>query len=51
MNAIDILKTQIKEKGDVDDKEFKKIMLNSGSKQGLDPIKGEKTKSKNKVIS
>lgn len=46
LTAIDTLKTKIKSGADVGDKEFSKIMLNQGSKMGLDPAKGEKTKSK-----
>jgi hypothetical protein len=51
MQAIDVLKDKIKEKGgDLGDKEFNKIMLSHGSKMGLDPKKGEKTQSRTKVM-
>lgn len=48
--AIDTLKTRIRtEGGDIDEKEVNKIM-STGSQMGLDPKKGEKTKSKTKVL-
>ena len=50
MNAINILKDKIKSGANVGDKEFNSIMMSSGSKMGLDPRKGEKTKSKQTVI-
>ena len=44
MAAIDVLKDKIKAgNGDLEEKEFNKIMLSHGSKMGLDPKKGEKT--------
>jgi hypothetical protein len=46
LTAIDTLKDKIKSGADVGDKEFNTIMMNQGSKMGLDPSKGEKTKSK-----
>ena len=43
MKAISELKSKIKEKGgDIDEKEFKSIMMKTGSKAGLDHQKGEK---------
>ena len=35
----------------MEEKDFDKIMLKSGSKAGLDPKKGEKTKKRTDVIS
>jgi len=41
MDAINTLKDKIKEKGgDLDDKEFNKIMTSVGSKSGVDTVKG-----------
>jgi|TARA_B110000305_G_scaffold224968_1_gene271038 hypothetical protein len=49
--AIDELKEKIKTSGgDVDKKEFDKIMLKTGSKEGLDPAKGKKTAARVKVV-
>jgi hypothetical protein len=45
MKAIDELKSDIRAGKDLTDKDFNKIMMNTGSKAGLDPKKGEKTKS------
>lgn len=46
MQAIETLKKTIKDKqGDVSEKEFDKIMK-TGSKEGLDPQKGGKTKQR-----
>lgn len=46
-----MLKDKIKSSGgDLEEKEFNKIMLSHGSKQGLDPKKGEKTASRTKVM-
>lgn len=51
MAAIDELKEKIKTSGgDVDKKEFDKIMLKTGSKEGLDPAKGKKTAARVKVV-
>jgi predicted ATP-dependent Lon-type protease len=51
LEAIDVLKDKIKSSGgDVEEKEFNKIMLSHGSKEGLDPAKGEKTASRTKVM-
>ena len=50
INAINILKDKIKSGDDVGDKEFNNIMMTSASKMGLDPKKGEKTKTKTTVI-
>ena len=51
MKAINELKERIKEKGgDVTDKEFDKIMKQSGSKQGLDPEKGKRTEKRTSVM-
>lgn len=50
MAAIDTLKTKIQEGKDVGEKEFNSIMMKQGSKMGLDPKKGEKTKERTKVI-
>ena len=36
--------------GDLDDKEFDKIMLQDGSKMGQDPKKGTKTGERTRVI-
>lgn len=38
------MKKTVREKGDVNDKEFDAIMKSKGSKEGLDPEKGQKTK-------
>jgi len=49
--AIDELKEKIKKSGgDIETKEFDKIMLKTGSKEGLDPAKGQKTKERVKVV-
>ena len=45
MAAIGELKEKINSGKDVNDKEFNKIMMTTGSKQGMDPKKGEKTKA------
>jgi hypothetical protein len=50
LGAIETLKTKIKEGKDVGNKEFNNIMM-SGSKMGIEPKKGEKTKSTSKVIN
>lgn len=51
MNAIDELKSKIKEKGgDMSDKDFDKIMKQKGSKQGLDPEKGKRTERRTNVL-
>jgi rRNA-processing protein EBP2 len=51
MAAIDVLKDRIKAgNGDVEEKEFNKIMLSHGSKMGIDAVKGEKSQSRTKVM-
>jgi len=51
MEAISELKEKIKSKsGDVDDKEFNKIMMNKGSQRGVDPRRGQKTQKKDTVL-
>ena len=55
IEAIEELKKTVREKGDVNDKEFDKIMRNTGSKAGLDQVKGERRsksegKGKEKVL-
>ena len=46
MEAIEAIKKTVREKGEIDDKEFDKIMKSKGSKEGLDPEKGQKTKAR-----
>lgn len=50
IKAIDELKTDIRAGKELTDKDFNKIMMNTGSKHGLDPKKGEKTRSSTKII-
>ena len=50
IKAIDELKSEIRSGKDLEDKDFNKIMMKTGSKHGLDPKKGEKTKSSQKII-
>jgi hypothetical protein len=51
LKAIDTLKEKIRgTNGDIDDKEFDKIMMTDGSKMGQDPKKGSKTGERVKVI-
>ena len=51
MEAIGELKNKIREKGNnMEEKDFDKIMMKSGSQAGLDPKKGEKTKARTDVI-
>lgn len=51
MKAIDELKEKVRGGQDVGDKEFNKIMMTTGSKMGLDPKSGEKTKSSNRATA
>lgn len=51
MNAITELKDKIKQSGgDIKDGEFEKIMLKTGSKEGMDPEKGKRTKERVTMI-
>ena len=51
MAAIDELKEKIKTSGgEIESKDFDKIMLKTGSKEGLDPAKGKKTAQRVKVV-
>ena len=51
MKAIDTLKEKIRgTNGDLEEKEFDKIMLSDGSKMGQDPKKGSKTGERVRVI-
>ena len=51
LEAIKTLKEKInKQGGDIDDKDFNKIMLQKGSKMGMDPQKGKRTEERTKVL-
>jgi len=51
LNAIGTLKEKIKQSGgDIEEKEFDRIMSKEGSKQGVDPRKGAKPENRTSVI-
>ena len=49
LEAIEQLKKTVREKGDVTEKEFDKIMM-KGSSVGMDPVKGQKTKPRDGTV-
>lgn len=49
LEAIEDLKKNIREKGDVSEKEFTKIMKHSGN-SAVDPAKGQKTKPREGTV-